>query len=128
MDQCNLLFVYGSLKRSYKHQISEYLSKKATFIGEGKVPGRLYKIEWYPGAIYEPESPHFVHGDIYEIKSFSIFSILDDYEGITGNRDDIYKRTIVDAWMDNVQVPVWFYNYIGSIRGLQMIESGNFQG
>src|SRR5712691_1376474 len=44
----NHLFVYGTLRRSGRHEMAGYLAAHAHFVGTGKAPGRLYQVASFP--------------------------------------------------------------------------------
>ena len=42
--------------------MGERLRREARLVGEATIPGRLYKISWYPGVVASPEPGERVHG------------------------------------------------------------------
>ena len=51
------LFVYGTLLSTGGHPNGARLQREARLIGEASLPGRLYRIERYPGLV-EDSDPH----------------------------------------------------------------------
>ena len=43
------LFVYGTLRRGFRHLMADLLAEQAEFVGEGVFQGRLYDLGSYPG-------------------------------------------------------------------------------
>ena len=51
--QSPYLFVYGTLMREFENPFATQLRARATFIAEGFFQGKLYRVSWYPGAVYD---------------------------------------------------------------------------
>jgi len=123
------LFVYGSLRSAFKSQAYEYIMRFFSFDGNAKVRGKLFDLGAYPAAV--PANDSFIIGELYTIKSESEFSWamgqIDDYEGVTAEQGEIqlYRRELVEVFMENATVSAWIYWYNGSIEGKPCIESGD---
>ncbi|RIV22251.1 gamma-glutamylcyclotransferase [Fibrisoma montanum] len=50
----DLLFVYGTLRRGAHNETATYLHQRSTYVGTGYLPGKLFEVDWYPGAVYQP--------------------------------------------------------------------------
>jgi gamma-glutamylcyclotransferase (GGCT)/AIG2-like uncharacterized protein YtfP len=121
------LFVYGTLRSGYDNPMAQLLRQNARLLGHGYVPGRLFNLGWYPGATYEPDSPHRVWGDVYELTNETVLTQLDDYEGIEGHPEDEYARLNVPVQMETTQVRAEMYVFLRADGTHEWIESGNFR-
>ncbi len=73
----NPVFVYGTLRKGGSNH---FRMAGTEFAGEGKVAGRMWKLDWYPVLILGGET--FVKGEIYRVDD-RILEELDRFEGIT---------------------------------------------
>lgn len=124
------LFVYGTLMRGFDNPFAEKLREHSVFEGNGSFPGLLYKVEWYPGAIYLPESPDLVYGEVYQIQDAAdLLRELDGYEEVIEEQSaSLYLRKIIPVKMeDQRMLNCWTYLYNQTIAGLTKIISGNFR-
>ncbi len=123
------LFVYGSLLSGFKSHAFEYISRFFSFDGEAKVRGKLFDLGPYPAGV--PATESFVVGELYSIRNETEFSWaigqLDDFEGVSVEPGEIqlYKRELVDVFMENSTTSAWIYWYNGSVEGKPCIESGD---
>jgi gamma-glutamylcyclotransferase (GGCT)/AIG2-like uncharacterized protein YtfP len=124
------LFVYGSLRSGFQSPAYEYISRYFNLFGEAKVKGKLYDTGTYPAATPVQEDA-FIIGELYLIKSENEFSWaiaqLDDYEGVIAEAGEevLYRREIVDVFINDAIVPAWIYWYNGDLQGKQEISSGD---
>ncbi len=123
------LFVYGTLMKKTDHPMSHFLYENAKHLGEAVMKGDLYKISWYPGAIFDNQSIGLVHGELFEVEDDSVlFKKLDEYEGVGSQfaSPNEYKRMQVTVTFEGADVLCWFYNYNIPVDGAIRIVSGNF--
>lgn len=123
------LFVYGTLMKKSDHPMSQFLFENAKHLGEAVMKGDLYKISWYPGAIFDSHSEGLVYGELFEVEDdFVLFKKLDEYEGVGSQfaSPNEYKRMQVTVSFEGVEMLSWFYNYNIPIDGASRIVSGNF--
>src|SRR5713101_3123951 len=115
------LFVYGTLRRGLENEHSRRLSQQATFLGNGRMAGRLYQIDRYSGAIRSDEPGEWVHGEVYLLEDpGQMLPNLDRYEG------EEFERVIVAAQLDSGEwLETWVYLYRGKAAG-KRIESGDW--
>ena len=124
------VFVYGSLRRDFQSAAYEYISRYFNFFGNAKVRGRLFDAGSYPAAVPVAEES-FIYGELYSIKNEKEFSWaiaqLDDYEGVVAEKDEelLYRREMVDVYINDAIVPAWIYWYNGDITGKPVISSGD---
>ncbi len=116
------LFVYGSLRRDAEGR-SHPLLADATCLGAATVRGALYKVDWYPGLVLDPEGGA-VRGDLFELppaRADAMIAALDDYEG------GVYRRRLATAQVEGGEaLETWVYAYTGGVQGFATIPSGDF--
>ncbi len=127
------LFVYGTLRNAYSHQLHHILSDKFEFIGEGSIRGILYDIGQYPGAVISMSAKTKIVGEIYQVKDkdtiYSALKILDAYEGYDGadltGSEFIRKKKFVKL-NNGKRVLSWIYIYNAPVSDKHLIRSGDF--
>lgn len=123
------LFVYGTLLKGSENMMSNYLKSKSTFLQEALMPGRLYKVDFYPGAVYEPEESGMVLGELYQLNEpEKVLEVLDTYEGYYADDPDhsLFVREEVNVFAGDEQYACWAYLYHLPTEALTLIESGDF--
>ena len=124
------VFVYGSLRSGFHSPAYQYISNYFNLFGEAKVKGKLFDTGEYPAAIPVQEDS-FIKGELYLIKNENEFSWaiaqLDDYEGVVVEKDEqpLYRREMVDVYINDAIVPGWIYWYNGDLSGKPLISSGD---
>jgi len=124
------LFVYGTLRRDTQHELFRLLARRARFLGDATVRGKLYDLGDYPGLIY-PENGR-VLGEVYAIDRpywRSVIGRLDEYEGCTSSDPEPheYRREIVRAQLTSGEaLPAWAYVLNRDPRNLREIQSGDY--
>ena len=124
------VFVYGSLRSGFQSPAYEYISRYFNFFGDARVKGKLFDLGDYPGGIPTQEDS-FIVGELYIVKEDGEFSWaiaqLDDYEGVVvePNERPLYRREIVDVFVNDAIVPAWIYWYNGDVSGKPVIQSGD---
>ena len=124
------LFTYGTLMRGFENPFAERLHSLSTFEGKGTFPGLLYKISWYPGAVYHENSDNQIHGEIYKLRSKEILlKELDEYEDVFEDEThSLYVRKIIPIRVhDGSMLPCWVYLYNQDVKNLKTVTSGNFR-
>ena len=125
------LFVYGSLRSGFRSPAYEYISRFFSFMGSARVKGKLFDIGTYPVGLPADEEGSYIVGELYVIRNEAEFSWaigqLDDYEGVAVEPDEIqlYKRELVDVYLENARIPGWVYWYNRKVTGMPVIESGD---
>lgn len=115
------LFVYGSLRRDAKGK-SHPLLEAVTYLGDARVQGVLYRVDWYPGLVLSDTG--WVQGELYDIPisyADGMLTSLDDYEGGGYRRR---KTTVVRD--GEAPEDAWVYAYTGPTHTLTPIDSGDF--
>ena len=85
------------------------------------MPGRLYGLGRYPGAVPAVNQGESVRGEVYNMDDPApLLAALDDYEG----RD--FERAIATVQLDDGQkMDCWVYLYVGKTPG-PLIASGDW--
>ena len=127
---CPNLFVYGTLRRGSPHPLARTLEDQASFIGNGRMQGRLYGMDRYPGMIASSDPRDWVIGDLYRLHDpGTILAILDEYEGCgaTGTPPYEFERVLAAALADSgTPVECWVYLYRGRVTEEARILGGDF--
>lgn len=121
------LFVYGTLRQKARNEYAVYLRQRSTFVGTGQLPGRLYRIDWFPGATYDPAAPTVVIGDILQLyQPAELLAYLDEYEDVTADDTGIFVRRLVEVRTPAGPMDVWTYLYNQPTDNLPIIRNGDF--
>jgi gamma-glutamylcyclotransferase (GGCT)/AIG2-like uncharacterized protein YtfP len=115
------LFVYGTLRRGSNIQEARLLQGRARFVGDARMPGRLYGLGRYPGAVPAAKDGEWICGEVYKMEdSAGLLSVLDEYEGSS------FERAVSSVHTDSGKtIECWVYLYVGRTPG-RLIESGDW--
>lgn len=115
--------------QGFNNPYARKLRLSSNYIGKGHFNGKLFRVEWYPGALYEPDVPTLVHGEIYHLNSLEILEELDEYEDVLQDEAaSLYIRKVVPVRNTReAVVPCWVYLYNKPVADLPLIEGGLFQ-
>lgn len=127
----DLVFVYGTLRRSVRPDIHErFLGARAKLLGSGTVQGRLWKVSWYPALTRSSSQEDRVIGELFQLGDKArMLAELDDFEvcDLTNPAKSEYTRELLEVTLeDGSKVQAWGYLYLGSTDDLERIESGDF--
>lgn len=124
------LFVYGTLLKDSRHEMSDFLLSHAVNIGSAYFHGKLFQVSWFPGAILSNINSERVYGSLFKLNDLEIvFKTLDDYEGVSklSPQFSLFKRELVTAYFeDGSTIETWVYLYNLPTKNLKLISSGNF--
>lgn len=115
--------------RSYDNQYAVALRAGTEWVGEGSFPGKLYRVDWYPGAVYFPDVKSKVWGEVCRIFDFEkLIPELDDYEDVLDDESaSLYLRRQVPVQLvDGQLLDCWTYLYNQPTGNLPIIEGGKF--
>jgi len=100
--------VYGTLKSRFQNRYARRLRREARLLGRAYMPGRLYRIRWYPGMRKPLDPKDLVRGELYRLLQPSkTLEALDGYEG-----EHHYRRELHRATLENGEVlRAWVYMY-----------------
>lgn len=101
---CELLFVYGSLRRGFAAQ-SLMRRVGARYLCEASARGRLFSLGEFLGAMKAPRASGLVPGELYYLPNASrALKPLDRYEGSR------YKREVTQVELQSgKRVQAWIY-------------------
>lgn len=125
------LFVYGSLRRAKNHSLHPYLNTHAVFIDRATLPGKLYHIASYPGAIpVHANDKSWIRGEVYRLlRPKLMLPILDHYEECTPQfpQPHEYQRRMSPVTLENGKIlSAWVYWYGRPVAGLTQIATGDY--
>ncbi|MGZ8160955.1 MAG: gamma-glutamylcyclotransferase family protein [Methylobacter sp.] len=124
------IFVYGTLKRDAKSEMHRLLAKYAEFVDDATYQGKLYKVDYYPGAVPSDDPNDAVLGEVYQLHRADVaLSLLDQYEefGPDFPEPNEYIRLKQAVLLNNGQsVIAWAYVYNRPTENLELIKSANF--
>lgn len=122
-DAPALLFLYGSLLRGEAMFAELGLDDVLEYVSEGTIPGDLYDLGDYPGAV---SAGGVVRGEVYRVKDPEIFNALDRYEEFDPAHPDtslfVRQRVVVPEAGE-----AWAYLYNGSRENRRRIASGEWR-
>jgi gamma-glutamylcyclotransferase (GGCT)/AIG2-like uncharacterized protein YtfP len=129
-DPCPNVFVYGTLRGESNNEFSRLLSEQAALIGRATMPGRLYRVDWFPGMVSSSDPSERVKGEVYRLRNPSeTLPILDDYEGCGADDSPPFEfdRVLAVASMeDGSELECWVYLYRRQPPEARRIPSGDF--
>lgn len=124
------LFVYGTLLSTAGHPKGARLQREARLIGEASIPGRLYRIEHYPGLVECTDPQARVHGEVYALNDpASALKWLDAYEGIVPGAHDHNEYERVERpgrLASGEHVTAWVYLYRKGVARSRLIPDGRW--
>jgi gamma-glutamylcyclotransferase (GGCT)/AIG2-like uncharacterized protein YtfP len=124
-----LLFVYGTLRRNSAHPMARFLAERARFVGEARVPGRLYDLGRYPGMTPPRHDGEWVLGDLYDLgEDEHTLGELDGYENAESPQPEFFDRQRADVTLgDGTTVSAWVYWWRGNVEETRRIVSGTWR-
>jgi gamma-glutamylcyclotransferase (GGCT)/AIG2-like uncharacterized protein YtfP len=124
------LFVYGTLlPHRAPAAIAPALGKLRT-VGEGTVPGYLYDLGEYPGAIVDKTAKASIHGTVFAMPGDEEFRrTLDEYEGYDPRNASFslfLRRVEAVRLAAGPALDCWMYVYNRGLRGAKRIPGGRY--
>ncbi|NBB18204.1 hypothetical protein GVN20_02450 [Runella sp. CRIBMP] len=122
------IFVYGTLMQGFTNPFAKKIRQNGIWRGKASFAGALYDLGDYPGAIYQPQSPHRVQGEVWELEEFQkTIAALDRYEGIQA-RNPEYVRQSIPVTLENCADGVcWTYLFCQSVESFIFIPHGDYR-
>ena len=120
------VFVYGTLRRGASNACR---MNGGTRVGDGTVLGRLFKVDWYPGLVLDPDGGP-VRGEVWEVSAGQLeeldrFEGCDPASGVGGE----YQRRMTPVELDDGRtVEAWAWDWTGPVEGIALIEGGDWLG
>ena len=115
------LFVYGTLKSAFHNRYARRLRREALLAGPATMPGRMYRIRWYPGMRPARHPEDLVTGELYRLRQPSkMLAVLDEYE-------DHYRRELRTATLASGRIHrCWVYIYRVPLLERRRVPSGEW--
>lgn len=130
MPPIQYLFVYGSLRKAQDGSMHGYLQRRALFVDTATLPGELYEISGYPGALLESSSLNRIHGEVYRLlEPEAVLHTLDVYEECSPDFPipQEYQRIQKTVTLSTGQsVIAWIYVYCHSVIHCKFLENGDY--
>ncbi len=117
------VFVYGTLRKGGSNH---FRMASADFVGEGKISGRMVKIDWYPALLCGGGT--CVKGELYLVDAETL-KALDDFEGITpdATKPRDYRRVKVTVNLSNGETEdAWVWEWIGDTGSAEPLDGGDW--
>lgn len=128
-DNTDLLFVYGTLRHGCANREASRLHLSTDYLGPARIRGRLYRVDWYPGFIADPQAG-WVKGDLFRMRdAAAVLAALDRYEEAGAGFPVPWEYV---RGVENVEnaaglpVSAWVYSYNHPVKGLTQIASGDW--
>ena len=121
------LFVYGTLLSDVPSSMAKFLRRRATLVGKATATGRLDDMGMYPGFTTGGGT---IKGELYELDGKRVeetLRMLDAYEGVTGEREDEYRRgKVVCRTASGEEFQAQTYLSVDVPAGAAQIKSGDY--
>jgi len=125
------LFVYGTLCRGASGALHPLLSTDTEYCCEASLPGKLYEIDGYPGAVNSPSAGTTIQGELYRLHHPQrLFQRLDAYEECSAHftQPHEYRRSVETVTTnDGDAIKAWMYIYNHALAGRRLIPSGDYR-
>jgi gamma-glutamylcyclotransferase (GGCT)/AIG2-like uncharacterized protein YtfP len=126
-----LLFLYGTLLPDRVPPALASAVQKLREVAPGCVPGHLYDLGAYPGAILNPAAGTLIHGRVFALPDDGrVLATLDAYEGFDP-RDpaaSLFARVSARvALADGREVGCWMYVYNRDPHGAALVAGGRWR-
>jgi gamma-glutamylcyclotransferase (GGCT)/AIG2-like uncharacterized protein YtfP len=119
------IFVYGTLRRDANSEMPHLLAKYAEFVDDAVFRGKLYQIDYYPGAVPSDDPNDVVQGEVYLFRQADVaLPLLDQYEefGPEFPEPNEYSRQKQSVLLKSGRlVTAWVYVYSHPTEGLEPI-------
>ena len=123
------IFLYGTLLPELAAGNLRPLLARLEPVGRGSVPGRLYDLGDYPGAVFDESAPSSVHGRVFVLAGRDALREFDAYEGYD-ERDDsesLYRRVRQMVTLeDGNKLTCWMYAYNRDPRSAPVVPGGDY--
>jgi gamma-glutamylcyclotransferase (GGCT)/AIG2-like uncharacterized protein YtfP len=101
----------------------------AEFLTAGRISGKLYRIDWYPGLILDDAGDDIV-GEVYEVDP-EMLGNLDSFENVSAGEteDSEYRRvTTTVTRPDGGTLSAWVWEWLGETDEGQRLHHGDWLG
>ena len=119
-----LVFVYGTLRRGGSNH---FRMDGAEFISGGRILGRMYRIDWYPGLVLD-ESGDDIYGEVYSV-DLDMLGDLDSFENVSAGDPEgsEYRRVGTTVTQPNGEtLTAWVWEWLGVTDETQRLAGGDW--
>ncbi len=119
-----MVFVYGTLRRGGSNH---FRMDGAEFITEGRIAGKMYKIDWYPGLVLDQAGDDII-GEVYAVDAKMLGS-LDSFENVSAGdvEGTEYRRVETTVTRpDGETLPAWVWEWLGEVDEHRRLGSGDW--
>jgi gamma-glutamylcyclotransferase (GGCT)/AIG2-like uncharacterized protein YtfP len=124
------LFFYGTLLPSMASRELNKTVQRLRWVGRASMPGSLYDLGDFPGAILDANSSGRILGEVHELPNDAgVLAVLDQYEEFdpTDPAGSLFIRVRATATLeDGRKLPCWVYQYNRDPGTAQQIASGDY--
>ena len=118
------LFVYGTLMSGGENH--RLLARRAELIGPGRMRGRLFLVDYFPGLVDSDDPAEIVVGEVWRLVEPDLRD-LDDFEGCA-EVPPLFVRASRTVTVDGAgTLSAWVYLFARSTAGLLPIPSGDWR-
>ena len=108
------------------------LANHCEYVSEGAMPGTLYEVCDYPGAIESSDTNDKVSGELYRMLDRKlVLALLDDYEECSDRfpmPHEYSRKQLSVELIGGGSVVAWVYLYNHDVSKLRKIISGDYLG
>ena len=123
------IYLYGTLLPELAPANLRPLLARLEPVGSATVPGRLYDLGDYPGAVSEVSATLSVHGRVFALPGRDVLRAFDAYERFD-ERDvsgSLYRRVRQLVTLDDgSKVTCWMYAYNRHPRSAPVVPGGDY--
>jgi gamma-glutamylcyclotransferase (GGCT)/AIG2-like uncharacterized protein YtfP len=124
------LFAYGTLQPGLAPDQVADVVRDLVSVGTGSVPGTLYDLGSFPGAVLESNSSRRISGTVYRLPAGAgILPRLDEYEEYypeSPKASQFIRRLCSVQLTDGRILECWVYEYNGHPGKACVLESGTY--
>lgn len=127
---CDYLFAYGTLQTGLAPPEIAHAIEALRPVGNATVPGLLYDLGAYPGAVLDPSSNRIISGIVLQLPQDSrVLAEIDQYEEFDPGSPETspFVRIPENVTLDSGRrLKCWIYIYNRDPMAAPVLEDGNF--
>ena len=126
------MFAYGTLRKGVAIPLKKKIGEDMEWVGLSQIPGKMYDIGKYPGALpaNADEKRSFIKGEVIKIRNpRKVFKILDEYEGFDPrhvDKSEYYREKKTVQLDDGTKIDAWVYWYNLPVQGKRRIRHKDY--
>ena len=127
---CDYLFVYGTLQTDFAPREIAQSLEALKLVGSATLPGLLYDLGEYPGAVLDPSSKETISGIVLQLPDNSrVLAEIDQYEefDLRSPETSLFVRVLENVVLDSGRrLECWIYIYNRDPMAAPVLEGGKF--